>query len=66
MERDLILEKEAGYYVDPRLPEQLSETLLHISRNKSEASEYGKNARLLAEERFNQKELTADIEQIKS
>lgn len=50
--RELILEKNAGYYVDHRSPEQLSEMLMHISRNKSEALEFGKNARLLAEDKF--------------
>jgi len=50
--RNLILEKNVGYYVDHRSPEQLSEILIHISRNKSEASEFGKNARLLAKDKF--------------
>ena len=60
--RELILEKNAGYYVNHRSPEQLSEILIHISRNKSEASEFGKNARLLAEEKFDQKKLVVRFE----
>jgi len=60
--RELILEKNAGYYVDHRYPEQLSEILIHISRNKLEASEFSKNARLLAEEKFDQKKLVVRFE----
>jgi len=60
--RELILEKNAGYYVDHRSPEQLSEIFIHISRNKLEASEFGKNARLMAEEKFDQKKLVVRFE----
>jgi len=62
--KDLILEKRAGYYVDYQSPEQLSEVLLHISRNKSEALEFGKNARLLAEEKFDLKKIVVQFENV--
>ena len=62
--KDLIINKKAGYYVDHRYPEQLSETLLHIARNKSEALEFGKNARCLAEDRFDQKKLAIQFERV--
>jgi glycosyltransferase involved in cell wall biosynthesis len=61
--KDLILEKRAGYYVDYRSPEQLSEALMHISSNKSEALEFGRNARLLAE-KFDQKKTVVQFENI--
>lgn len=62
--KDLILEKKAGYYVDYRSPEQLSDVLQHISRNKSEALEFGKNAYLLAKERFDLKNIEAQFEEV--
>lgn len=62
--KDLILEKKAGYYVDYKAPEQLSDVLLHILRNKSEALEFGKNARLLAEEKFDLKKIVVQFEDI--
>jgi len=62
--KDLILEKRAGYYVDYRSPEQLSDLLLHISRNKSEALEFGKNARHLAEEQFDLKKIVVQFEDV--
>ena len=58
------MEKRAGYYVDYRSPEQLSDVLLHISRNKSEALEFGENARHLAEERFDLKSIEVQFEGI--
>ncbi len=62
--KDLILEARAGYYVDYQSPEQLSDALLHVSRNKSEASEFGKNARLLAEEKFDLKKIVVQFEDV--
>ena len=62
--RDLILERKAGYYVDPELPEQLSNAIVHVSRNKEEVSLIGKNARLLAEKEFDLKELAVKFEKV--
>lgn len=60
--KDLILEKRAGYYVDYQSPEELSAVLLHISQNKEEALEFGRNARHLAEERFDLKKIIVQFE----
>jgi glycosyltransferase involved in cell wall biosynthesis len=62
--KDLILNKNAGYYVDYQFPYQLSEVLLHILQNKSEASEFGKNARRLAEGKFDQKKIVIQFENV--
>jgi len=62
--KDLILNKTAGYYVDYQFPDQLSEVLLHILHNKSEASEFGKNARRLAEGEFDQKNIVVQFENV--
>ena len=62
--KDLILEKRAGYYVDYQSPEALSDALLHISQNKEEALEFGRNACLLAEERFDLKRIVVQFEDV--
>jgi len=62
--KDLILEKRAGYYVDYQSPEKLSEVLLHISHNNLEALEIGRNARILAEEKFDIKKSVIQFEEV--
>lgn len=62
--KNLILEKRAGYYVDYQSPEELSDVLLHISQNKEEALKFGRNARLLAEEKFDLKKIVVQFEDI--
>lgn len=62
--KNLILEKRAGYYVDYRSPEQLCDVLLHILQNKKEALDFGKNARLLAERRFDLKKIVVQFEDV--
>jgi glycosyltransferase involved in cell wall biosynthesis len=62
--KDLILDKNAGYYVNHRYPDQLSEVLIHILHDKSEAIEFGKNARRLAEGMFDQKKIVVQFEKV--
>ncbi len=62
--KDLILEKRAGYYVDYQSPEALTDVLLHISQNKEEALGFGRNARQLAEERFDLKKIVVQFEDV--
>ena len=62
--KDLILKKKAGYYVDYDSPEQLSETMIHIACNQLETTEFGKNARLLAEEQYDLNEIVVQFEKV--
>lgn len=55
--KKLILENKSGYYVDHHLPEQLSDILIHLSKKRKEAFRAGKNARRLANEKFDQKQI---------
>lgn len=62
--KDLILEERAGYYVDSQSPKHLADVLIHISRNRSEALEFGNNARHLAEKRFDLKNIVVLFEDV--
>jgi len=55
--RDLITQYNAGYYVDHRHPEDLCNIMIHLAAHPEECREAGKNARILAEECFDQKKM---------
>jgi len=55
--REHILRYKAGYYVDYRRPEQLSDTLGMLSQENDECLKAGRNARKMAQECFDQEKL---------
>lgn len=55
--KDLIVQHRAGYYVDHHCPEDLCNTLINLATNPEECRVAGDNARILAEESFDQKKM---------
>jgi len=50
--KDIAEKYNCGFYIDANKPEDLASLLIHIKTNKSKLTEMGKNARMLAETKY--------------
>lgn len=62
--KDLVLENDIGYYVDPNKPVELANLLNQLSKDSTRLKEKGYRARKLAEAKFDRDKLAKQLEQI--
>lgn len=62
--KDILIENECGFYVDPNDPTSLSDLLIKLQSNPMILEKMGKNARLLAENVFDRNKLVQVLESI--
>jgi glycosyltransferase involved in cell wall biosynthesis len=62
--RDLVLEHDAGTYVDPTKPEQLADALVALRDDSALRKRQGAHARTLAEEQFDRDHLAEEFERV--
>lgn len=59
--KEKIKESNIGIYVNYLKPEELAEKMIYYANNKEELAKMGKNARLLAEEEYNRKNILSNL-----
>ncbi len=59
--KDLVEKEDCGFYVDPDRPEDLAAKLMEVKDDSATLERWGKNARRLSEEVFDQKILSAKV-----
>jgi len=62
--KKILEENNAGIAVDPNNPEEMAKKILNLSKNQKLCEEMGKNARKLAEEKFDRIKLAKKMEDL--
>ncbi len=62
--RELVKNKETGYLVTPKSPEELSNSILSLLRNEGKAQKMGKNGARLTKRYFSAKKMSIAIQKI--